>query len=285
MEHPLKVHHPGEGNFFLLLWWTHDEQWQIVVARSIKALDVVANRIILTEPDVRFGTAYEVEFLAPSDHMCQEALRAQHMNDVKTFMNDITYGLQDVYSVGKPLPSMFVKCKKFTPDYLEDGEEDKAPDSYVLRMHPSCRNCLNGFELVDCTPESLYDRYRDRWAVLYPKVKYTNPRYPVLLSRARQVTDSEKLWVAEPNFGHHAHGVQLTPFASLCHELDVPFNREVLFYFRIIRELDRSVWDAAAEAHKAKEKERQKSKGERFKVQREQERLATLTKVLSIFEE
>lgn len=59
MNHPLKVYNPAAGKYFLLQWWTHDEQCHIILAPSEKSLSVIAKGIF-TDPDSYAKTIIQI---------------------------------------------------------------------------------------------------------------------------------------------------------------------------------------------------------------------------------
>lgn len=276
MNHPLKVYNPGSGIRYLLQWWSHGRQNQVIVADSERALYPVFSHVCDENPDTRIEQILEVELVAPSDVMCRRAQEYRHAEEVKDFLNDVSFRIKELAEEGYPLPESFKRCELWVPDYLEEGEETSPPDSYRTEWHPDCRNCIAGFTLVGHTPESFYQKYQENWRIIHPIKERIDPKLGY--SSAVKANDDETIWVARPDFGHHCRGVSLAQLES-----DRQPYEAVLFYFRWRREIDKVPFEQmiteAAKLRARRSEEKQKIRD----LKRSAEKAEAISKTLAVF--
>lgn len=278
LEHPLKVYNSAAGIHFLLQWWSHNEQNRVIVARSEKALHSVFKHICHENPDDgRVNRVLEVEFVAPSDEMCQHAIGYNRREDIRLFIDTVILELQKFSALDKPLPKQFQRCTVYSPspDYVSEGE---SPSESTIEDHYECLNCFNSITLVGYTPESLYNKYHDAWLQSDPiKRRSTEDKFATY-SLARQARNDEEIWVAYPDFGPHSKGVALSVIGVY------PINT-VLFYFRMIRELDSTPWQAQISEARNRFDERKRVEKVAWKATFKARQLANINRILKIFNE
>lgn len=277
MNHPLKVINSDAGIRYLLQWWSHGEQNQVIVAASERALYPVFRHVCDENSDARVEQVLEVELVAPSDVMCRRAEEHQRAEEVKDFLDEVSFRIKELAEEGHPLPVQFKRCELWVPDYLDEGEEIPPPDSYRTEWHPDCRNCTAGFSLVDHTPESFYQKYQENWRLIHPVKERIDPK--LVYSTAVKANDDESIWVARPDFGHHCHGVslyQLEPGRQ-------PYEA-VLFYFRWRREIDKTPFEQMIVEANELRKRHSEAKQETRDLKRNAEKADSISKTLAVFQ-
>lgn len=281
MNHPLKVYYPYGGVHQLLQWWTHDEQHQIVLARTSETMDVVVKRIIVNqgtnktyERDIEFKTLLEIDIVAPPAIRCAKAIELQHLKDVDDLVNEVCWTLSSkLKKTGLPLPTPFILC----PNASEDEYHFECEYDSEGKLQPE--HCVSGIKLT-ITREEFYNRYQEAWYQQNPKRVWTpSPGHPQeVFSRAEQASDDEPLWIASPDFGHHSHGVWLG-------ELDPKeFSiKSALFYFRKLRELDLTPFQKLLKENERAHQEIEEARKIRRKKELNLEDQQEIEKIYSVF--
>lgn len=278
MNHPLKVYHPGRGTVHVCRWWTHNEQYQLIVAPNEMSVQHIWKTAYQWYRDARAEELCEVELVAPSKLMCEEAIKYEYAQAVKEFIDQVTGRLREVIELGFPLPTQFVPCPVW--QNKDEDDEDRQPDSYTLKYHFDCRNCINGFQLVDLSQGEFYEKFSLPWYEAYPPQTHNTGKYRAMYSTAEIAADDEDIWAALTNFGHHRSGVELVPWKA--GEIPRDYS-EVLFYYRKLREGDVTSYNQMAQEYWDLQKKLQETKQQCADIKRRQKDKQDAEKVLAIF--
>ena len=262
------VIYPHGGRHLLLQWWTHNEQWHLILASSLMGVGSVVKRACdLHSQDMRLGDFCEIDVVGPSEKMARDAAAFNRQEGIENFRDEVARRLQDALRLGYELPPGFKACEKYTPEDL-----DNLHIPWAMDHHQGCAHCHEGIR-TELTPEALYDKYHDAWVEEHPPIKHKG-KAPRVISRAQPAVDGEPLWYATPNFGHHASGVDLREVDySLS---DSPHRPEylmdgVLFFFRRGSDLDKAPLQTMICTRKAKEKADRERRDTKFRADRKQE--------------
>lgn len=266
-------------------WWTHNEQQQVIVAPTERAVASIWKSAYKEYSDAEAKGLYEVELVAPSKLMCSKAVTYEREADIKSFMNDACGSVSEALKLGLPLPPQFTKCPGFVRN---DDEDDSPPESTELKYHFNCRNCTHGIALVGLTPEQFYDKFHAAWDAANPPQGRTPGKYKAVYSTADPAADDESIWEAScDGFGHHRSGVDLgrlkmgeppwhdaTPWG---------FFHPVLFYFRMRREMDVKPYNEAALAYRGEQKRLDEATRHLARVRRQMDETQAAEKKLAVF--
>lgn len=271
---PLLVDYPFGGRRFVLHWWTYDERGHLVIAESEQSLLSVSKRVFADNPDAEIKAMWEIEIVAPSERFETLAKECARLEGIAFFHMSACHRVQDVMEAGLPIPPPFALCEEFAR-----SEDDAPADSWARETHFCCINCNSRIRLVGMTPEELHARYAEEWYALYPDERPHVFDQKKMKSRAPLAKDDDDLWYACSIFGHHASGIELR-------EVDVEkdvylvdrnvltpncFSADLMFFFKKLRELDRSEAEAvlAAESDKAKKQRDELEQSRRKEFERE----------------
>ncbi len=256
----MKVYNPSAGVFLLLHWSTLWRQGQVLLARTETALLKSARHIFETSnEDAEIKGHYEIELVAPPASFDERRAKYLYQEAVDNFRTHLCHCMLRVQHAGKTLPSIFAICDTWGSKY--DGDDSETCD---LENHYSCRNCEYKIKLVGITPEGLYETYHARWNETFPEAKPisapSKPKPEPQESKAPVFRDDEvrndainQIWVAEPDFGHHAKGIVLSPLSARIE--NVVKNDAPLFFYRLLRTLDTSKLQAVKDEIEAKREE------------------------------
>lgn len=271
---PLKVYYPLGGKHFLLNWYTDYDRGHVLLARSEAAIKNAFDRHVLDEvPEVK---AYcEIEIVAPSKKMCREAAERAYHADVDNFMNQVTWRLREVLKKHGALP-FFAPCNKFESETSHlHGDGDDAHEDRELDEHYDCKNCTEGIRLVGLTKEEFFDRHAERWVLEMDDFRgYEDPKR--LVSLAEQAGDDEVLYMALGDYGHHQNGIYLSTEPGWRRE-------DVLFYYRLVRDLDKSSYVAQVDALIEKRRQEEEKKTSEHREEASTEHDQEIEKTLAFF--
>lgn len=224
LNHPLRVVYPYGGKHFLLHYHTDSDQGHVILAKSTPSINKVFKSIIEnTDEDIKIFSFYEIDIVAPSEELCDLAVKEQHLQDVEDFKNEIGFSLLEAIKRGKELPLNFKKCTNFISSrgYL---------DSSIEEDHYDCVNCGGVITHSFLAPKEFYDKYAKSWYLLNPK--RINIAKEWVYSKAGSSSDNNNIWIANPDFGHHQSGINLIR----C-QFSQPM-RPALFFFKILEDLN-----------------------------------------------
>ena len=273
MNHPLKVYFPHGGKHFIAQFWTHDEQNQIVVAKSLSALDRTLNLLIEKDYDLQVKEIFEVDFVSPPKSLCELAKVEARKIQVEEFYKLITFYVKELVDNKKQLPGIFKICTKWKPVGNDVSKDDKDHHYY-------CKNCYEKIALKNLSFEEFYEKYHLTWDSTFNNRKqFVDER--AVYSRAKPAYQNE-LWFVNPNFGHHSSGATI----RLVEDPTVYVNTSpVLFYFHKIKEIDNSKYVDLLKEIKQKQKEKDKRSRDTFAENVKKEKEEKYQKILKIFEE
>lgn len=249
----------------LIHHWTYDERSHVAFVRDVAAVERFVNRI---ESHVEIRDLWEIELVAPPPAFCARVMAHRRKVAEDEFFRRVVWELEPALKAGHALPKPFGKCRKYVPRWETPSKEDQ-------RKHYNCKNCGGKIRLVGITREAFYDAHAARWAARPGSAPpyVPGPRVPrPVPSKARVASDTEAVWIAVDDFGHHLSGVVMAP---LNQEQDAErMHHEALFYFVRIIELDVRPFTAIQEAKKkayddAKAARKVASDVERARVERE----------------
>lgn len=268
---PLKVYYPLGGRHFLLNWYTDYDRGHVLLARSEAAIKSMFERHVLDEvPDIK---AYcEIEIVAPSEKLCREAAEEAYRVDVENFLRQVTWRLQEVLKKHGALP-FFAPCDKFES---EDGDRDDDRKDRELDAHYDCKNCTEGIRLK-ITKEELFERFSERWVQVMGDFRvHEDPKR--LVSLAKQADDDEMLYMALGDYGHHQNGIYLSTEPGWRRE-------DVLFYYRLVRDLDKEPFVVKVEALNEERQQKEKKKLEEHHEEASNESDQEVAKTIAFFKE
>lgn len=271
-DHPLKVFYPYGGRHFIAVWWTHDEQNQIVVAKSLNALDKTLNIAIENNSDIELKEMWEVEIVAPPDKLCQIAKAEARKIEVNDFFRSIVGYLNELLENEIPIPEMFKVCDRWENDDLSMKEEND-------EHHWNCKNCVEKFSLKSLTLDEFYDKYNSNWNAMHNVPKYAESK--ALYGLAGTANENDELWCAEPQFGHHCNGTSLSIVSQ--DPEDYINTSSVLFYFHKIKEVDCSKYNQTIDEIKNKIKEKELLRREQYGKNFQKEKEKRFQKILDFF--
>jgi len=265
---PIKVYYPFGGRHFLLNWVTEHDQGHLFVARSEKAIEKMFTHILDETPEIK--AFCEVEIVAPSRRLCREAAERAYQTDVENFMNQLVWRLREVAKAGLPLPSMFSICDKF-----EDSDDPERALTDEDDIHYECKNCYEGVRLNEVSKEELYTRYSERWnREVDPSTPYVDEK--LCVSLARQAEDDEEILAVVGDYGHHQDGIYLGEREWS--------NQPILFFFELVRDLDRKPYIARVEALIQVRKEAEEKRRSEYSKESTNEHNENVEKVLAFFQ-
>lgn len=248
-DHPLKVYFPHGGKYFIAIWWTHDEQHQIVVAKSLSALENTLNIAINRNSDFEVKEMFEVDIVAPPVDFCQIKKEKLQKTKVIEFFNDVVWNISaNLDGKKEQYPEIFEPCSKWKKKYSSFSKKEDTEHYY-------CDNCTSGIKLKSLSKDDFYQKYYDQYNQILPFPPREHVDSKVLYSNALPAKDLKNLWLAYPSFGHHARGVELMK-AKAIQDCDM---YACLFYFYKIKEIDNSKYKLLSE--KLKEENKKTSRG------------------------
>lgn len=276
--HPLKVYFPHGGKHFIAVWWTHDEQNQIVVAKSMPALEKTLNIAISKNSDFEIKEILEVDIVSPPDELCEVAKKEARKRLVNEFFQTITYYIDDMIENKIQIPEIFKICDKWKST-RKDTNKKNDPNHY------ECGNCFRKISLKNLSVEEFYEKYHLGWDNLL-KVPF-NKKFEIsddgdFFSRAKNANSKMELWSACPHFGHHCKGVELR-FVDQNPNDEYINTNSVLFYFHKIKEINNSKYQEIIKNIKDKEIKKEKLSKEQFQKNRQKENEEKFQKIKDFF--
>jgi len=272
--HPLKVYYPHGGRHFIAVWWTHNEQNQIVVAKSLSAIDQTINNLIKENSDFEIKEILEVDIVSPPTKLCDLAKKEIKKRLADEFFQSVTYYIYNMVEDKVEIPEIFKICNKWKPTRKYANKKDD-PNHY------ECSNCFRKISLKNLSIEEFYDKYHSGWNELLKIPIYKDYDDKSCYSRAKNANSKMELWSACPHFGHHCKGVQLRLVDQTPDEyID---TNSVLFYFHKIKEIDNSKYQEIVKNIKAKEIEKEKLSKEKFLKKRQKETEEKFQKIKDFF--
>jgi hypothetical protein len=265
----IKVFYPHGGTHFLLHWSSYDEKGNVILARTEKGIQQVADQVFQKHWDAEIKGYWEIDIVAPSDKMQQDL-----KNDIYDLHFEIIDRLRDLVEAGETLPSIFSICNSYELEE-EDKEDVDVEDGWAYQRHYLCKQTIKS----SLSKEELYAKYHQAWREQFPIEQYIDPK--LVISRAKPVQDEKELFYADiSSFGDHGQGIVLQKF-----DPENPCYKDNLFWFHRVREMDHSFFSAVlAQKQQDQKEEREKVWAENEAayemIEREQ-----IKKVLSIFQE
>ena len=272
-DHPLKVYYPHGGKHFIATWWTHDEQNQIIVAKSLKALEKTLSVTIDRYPDFEVKEMWEVEIVAPPEDFCQTKKEKLRKTQVEEFFRNVVYSFSYQLGIKDLLPEVFQPCSRWKKPYKES-------DSSSLNdpQHRNCGNCVDGIKLRLLSKEEFYEKYHEQ----YEKTIRFNRTFvdtKALYSKASPAVDLNDLWLVSTEFGHHSYGARLMKVKET-KNYDM---YECLFYFYKRNEIDISKYKLLSEKLKEENKKLREEAMNKTREKYKKEQEERVQKILDIF--
>jgi hypothetical protein len=274
MDHPLKVYFPHGGKHFVAQFWTHNEQNQIVVARSLSALDRTLNLLIEEDCDLQVNEILEVNIVSPPESLCEMAKIEARRILTSQFFKLITFYIKELVDNKFEMPKAFKPCPKWETEYKDISRKDD-------KNHLFCKNCYEKIALNALSPEEFYEKYHSKWESIFENRKpFVNEL--AVYSYAGSSTAKDELWYVDSDFGHHSSGVRfrLVDMADKCVN-----TYPVLFYFHKIKEIDNSKYTDLLKKNKTKKQKKEKLNKIKFAEHLKKEKEERYNKISKIFEE
>ena len=277
-DHPLKVYFPHGGKHFVAKFWTYDEQNQIVVAKSLSALDRTLNLLMQNDCDLQIKEILEIDIVSPPKSFCEIAKSEARRIQVEEFFKLISFYVKELFDQKSQLPEIFKICTKWKPTGNDVSKDDKLSHFY-------CKNCYEKIALKKLSLEEFYEKYHSKWESIFNSRQ--GRELPVnklaTYSRANFAYQNE-LWYAKTAFGGHSSGVK---FCNIDEDkMEKYINTfPVLFYFHKIKEIDNSKYINLLNEIKQKKEEKEKLSKDRFVENSKKEKEEKYQKILKIFEE
>jgi hypothetical protein len=273
----IKVFYPHGGKHFLLHWSSYDERGHVILARTEKGIQQVADRLFQKHWDAEIKGYWEIDIVSPSEKMQQEDKEANYQSEIYDLYYEIIERMRDLVEAGKTLPSIFSICTSYELEEEDKGVVDEE-DEWASQRHYLCKNCSSTIK-SSLSKEELYAKYHQAWREQFPIEQYIDPK--LVISRATPVKDGEELFYADiSSFGHHGQGVELQKF-----DPESPSYKDNLFWFHQVRELDHSSFSAVLLQKQKARKEEQEKRWEENEVANEMIDRDQIKKVLAIFQE
>ncbi len=276
-DHPLKVYYPHGGKHFIAIWWTHDEQNQIVVAKSMSALEKTLNIAIQKNYDFEIKEMFEIDIVSPPDSLCALAKKKARENEVQSFFQRVVFEIKDLNENNIQIPEIFGICNRWKSNRKGLLKKDDP-------KHFECKNCNDGILLKTLSLEEFYEKYYAGWDDLLnvPKqMAYKDEK--ALYSRADTATSGLQLWCVEPRFGHHFSGILICTTDQNISPDSYIGTDSVLFYFHKYKEIDNSKYKQIIKEIKDKREEKEKLSLVRFQKNRKKEKEKQIQKILNYF--
>ena len=237
-RHPLRVQFPSlSGEYYLLVWWTHNDQHHVAVARTPEKVEMMFRRMLTSEgrydgridwQEAEPRRFYRVNIVAPSQEMRLRFARAQQEHEVRSFGDWIVSSMRILEDADEPLPSGVKKCPKFKlPADYEGGK----PDRWTRDRHYDCINCRETFVF---NVEDFYPRMRETWL----KERGYHERVEGGESKAPEALPGQKLYEVRDAHGHHSDGTvvgEVLPdqeyfdrIKFFCHAEELPLPEEMV---------------------------------------------------------
>jgi hypothetical protein len=283
MNHVLKVYNPNAGKYYLLQWWSHNEQCHIIVAPSEKSLSLTANKIFSSQKfsDIKIRGYFEIEMAAPPKELCDLATTNARNEAIIEFQQKISGRLEDLSSLGFSLPECFVECDSYCP-LEKDFDSEYAASKYAIQGHWGCTNCINKFKLVGMTSSEFYDKYIVSWNE-YTKPVHISQSIEPTYSKATLAPSTDNLMIAFADFGNHCGGVMLENISSI--DIAYLHHKNVLFYYFQLKELDSTPFEQIIIDLLEKEKILKQEMKVLITEQRRQEKLKAAQEFLNLFKQ
>lgn len=226
----VKVYYPMGGKMFLLNWWTYNERGHIILAKTEKSLHEAA-RMVCKKHIFEIKNMFEIDIVAPPQRLNVLVDKLSLDSRIFRFNRMMIEKVKNAFKKGEPLPVLFSTCKKYEPDFEVDPKDD-----WSVESHNQCKHCIYGLK-CSLNSEEFYNKYYDRWQVLYPERAFPLPKN-LVESKASIASNIESLWYADANFGHHSTGatIEELDYANASEHM----SSRSLFFFRKIRELDQT---------------------------------------------
>lgn len=276
----MKVFFPNGGKFLMFNWWSYNEGSHIILAHNEASMNSTALRIFNEYNEVEIKEYCEIEIVGPPIKFSQAAADFDRQQHINIFHMNISYRLSQAVELGLTLPPMFKVCDTYEFKYDDDYISNEV-DEY----HTYCK-CIEKIRLVNLTPEELFNKYHETWYELtgYDYYYDDNPKH--IISKAIPATDCESLWFAAARFGDHSDGI-LIQKVHLDDEDNVNrpsyLSNNVMFFFRKVQELDKTLLQAGIDKIKALDKARQKLEEKSRRDKRKKENLSEAKEVIDFF--
>lgn len=236
------VFYPHGGHHALLRWYTDDDRGHIILAKSSRpdplSVTTTFKAVLNRYPGAKITDYQKIDILAPSDLLQNLSRKARYNDALNNFHLKVIDKLSEIIDSVATLPGPFSICQEYKPP------KSLHLDDWVLKEHFQCSACINRIR-TDISRKETFERYFDAWNVLFPQNNQTTSKNLRIPSRAPKASDSQPLWYARANFGHHESGVELklNNFAE-------PFiSDNVLFYYSFISNLDQSGLNRISKIH------------------------------------
>lgn len=267
-QHPLPVKFPTlTGRYFMLVWWSHNEQHHVIVGRTRKGVIDTYLTIIRQRKHDRLSEwndaeprrFYEIEIVSPTRAMRVAYAKNQHRFEFEAFRSWLS-------TTADQLKPEMIPGVSPCPGYA--GKEDEG-DPWMVETHYDCKNCERGYT---ADWEQMYLKLREK----YLPHSY-HSRGAAKASVARLPRKGEKVFTVQDRHGHHSDGtiVQEVPkkhggwfqeVKFFCHATELPLPEEVVAgrraeddYWEKVRkgreEEDRRLQDARESEHRRKVRE------------------------------
>ncbi len=229
-EFPLPVQFPGlSGVYYLLVWWTHDEQHHISIGHTPGSVIQLFSKLLESKyEDAEPRRFYEIDIVAPPDRFKVAHAKNAREWRLYSFRDWVARNL----SVVEPkLPLGFSRCPGFK---AADTSCDDS-DGYAEQVHYDCLNCTKGGYVFDV--EAQYLRLKGKY--LNENNEYIQKYDPMKVSRASPAKTGQKLYTVQDRHGHHSDGTVVEPVPKnaggsfgvvkfFCHAKELPIPSEIV---------------------------------------------------------
>lgn len=217
----IKVHFPHGGVWRMLRWHEADCGHHLIMARTHKGVMAALRAALVKEPDLEIRGYWEIDVVAPSPKMNQEAevILDQHAEaGFRHYIESVAY---EMLRMGVELPKPLRACDRYQQRHEHSyrvGEESR-------KLHIGCKNCERGV-IIDIPDFSSFFKQRraaieahEAAAREVARAKLTTKPNRTILgepvaaeSRAVPAKDGKAVRAALAEFGPHCEGVVLKDF-------------------------------------------------------------------------
>lgn len=261
----LKVFYPFGGEHYLLRWWTHGMQHQLIVAKSKSQAEGMFKSALDNHSDGVAKEFLRVDIVSPTKEQCEEYSEARFKQEVGSWKCNYLWIAKDYYEKYNKLPGKMEFCTNYKSEDVDITEADD-------KTHYDCVNCSEKIRLVSSSFEELYlkdiEKYSNTWA--------RKPDRRMLKSKAPYPDTSKPIYAVGQSFGHHCTGILLEAGISA-------FPNEALFFYQNPTDVDMSAVNEMVKQEKQAWKKKQAVWEKNRKEEMRQAEQKRFEELLSIF--
>lgn len=223
----IPVHYPHGGRHYALLWRAHNTGAHLILARSQRALEHAARRVIDVHGGVTIDALWSLTIVRPSFDFCQTIQRKRREMERLRFGYAIVSYAQEYVREHDAMPPGLEACEDLVFNSL-------AYTASGCTSHDHCVNCWQGFVPIGQTLEEAFCARENAWKRSGQSLLADDDAYSALASRAPSIAiDAKRTQFFTSSNGVRKHDIAKNVYFTL-DEID-----HVLFFFEDAKKLSK----------------------------------------------